>query len=85
MGGILGNRIAHQNCAKRLVRYFSRDSRYLCMRLRYGLEVNENVLAFLYLVSTFVVDKFTTLNNKTTRVGEKRHRPPSMQASVRER
>ena len=36
--------------------------------------MNKDVLAFIYLVSTFVVDEFTTVNNKTTRIGEKRHR-----------
>ena len=35
--------------------------------------------AFLYLFNTFVVNKFTTVNNKTTRIWEKRHRPPSLQ------
>ena len=44
------------------------------MRLRFGLEVNKDVLAFLYLVSTFVDDEFTTVHSKTTRIGEKRHR-----------
>ena len=44
------------------------------LQLRYGLGVNKDVLAFIYLVSTFVVDEFTTVNNKTTRIGEKRHR-----------
>ena len=36
--------------------------------------MNKDVLAFLYLVSNFVVDEFTTVNNQTTRIGEKRHR-----------
>ena len=49
----------------------------MCVRLIFGLGVNKDVLAFLYLrlVSTFVVDEFTTVNsNNTTRIGEKRHR-----------
>ena len=81
MGGILGDHIVHWSCVKRLARYFSRDSRYLCVFLRSGLEVNKDVLAFLYLVSTFVVDnlKFTSVHNKTIHVGEKRHRPASLQ------
>ena len=45
--------------------------------------MNKDVLAFIYLVSTFDVDEFTTVNNKTARIGEKRHRPP-LQASVGE-
>ena len=43
------------------------------------------MLAFLYLVSSFVVDEFTTVNsNRTTRIGEKWHRAPSLQGWERE-
>ena len=46
------------------------------MRLRFGLEVNKDVLASLYLVSgIFVDDEITTENIKITRIGEKRHLP----------
>ena len=50
MGGTLGDHIARPNCVKRLVRYFLGDSRYLCVHLKFGLEVNKCVLAFLYLL-----------------------------------
>ena len=84
MGGILADHIAHQNCVKRLARYFSRDSRYLYVGLRFGLEVDREVLASLYFVNLVVVNnrECTIVNNKMTRIGEKRHRPPSLQGSV---
>ena len=76
MGGILGDHIVHRNCEKRRAQSFSGEARYLCVFVRSGLEVDKDVLAFLYLVSTFVVDEFTTVNSKTNRIGEKRHRRP---------
>ena len=73
----MGDHIAHQNCVKRLARYFSRDSRYLFVRLRFGLEVNKDVLASLYLVSfKFVIVgdmEFTTANIHIIGIGE--HHP----------
>ena len=78
MGGISGDHIAHQNCEKRRAWSFSGEAQYLCVFLRFGLEVNKDVLAFLYRVSTIqvVVDEFTTVNSQTNRIGEKRHRRP---------
>ena len=72
MGGILGDHIAHQNCVKRLARYFSRDSRYLPVRLRFGIKVNKNELASLNLVSFVIVGdmEFTTANIHIIRMAE---------------
>ena len=72
MGGILGDHNAHQNCVRRLARYFSRDSRYLPVRLRFGIKVNINVLASLYLVSFVIVGdmEFTTANIHIIRMAE---------------
>ena len=50
MGGILGDHIVRQNRVQRLVRYFSRDARYLYVRLRFGLGAKKDLLAFLYLL-----------------------------------
>ena len=90
MGGILGDHIAHQNCERRLGRSFSGETRYLCVRLRFGLEVNEDVLASLYLLfgcqgSFGIADgdmEFTTADIHIIGMGE--HHPACLQGSVRE-
>ena len=46
----MGDHIAHQNCEKRRARSSCGEARYLCVRLRFGLEVNKDVLACLYLL-----------------------------------
>ena len=93
MGGTLGDHIARPNCVKRLVRHFLGDSRYLCVHLKFGLEVNKYVLAFLYLLffrflccqGSFGTGdmEFATANIHIIRMGE--HHPPRLQGSVRER
>ena len=94
MGGILGDHIAHQNCEKRRARSFSGEARYLSVRLRFGLGVNKDVLACLYLLKFHcdvfecrggfgIADsgmEFTTANIHIIRIGE--HQPFCLQGSV---
>jgi hypothetical protein len=78
VGGILEDHIAHQNCVKRLAQSSSGEARYLCMRLRFGLEVNKDVLAFLCCLKSFGTVghmELTAANINIFRIGE--HHPVS--------
>ena len=79
MGGILGDHIAHQNCVKRLARYFSRDSRYLFVHLRFGIEDSKDLLASLCLVIVGDME-FTTADIHIIGMGE--HHRQGLQGTV---
>ena len=96
MGDILGDHIAHQNCEKPLARSLSGEAQYLCVRLRFGLEVKKYVLASLYLLNfhrdlfrcqgSFGIGyrdmEFATTNTHIIRMGE-HYYPLCLQGSVR--
>jgi hypothetical protein len=74
VGGILGGHIVHRNCVKPLVQSsVSGEARYLCVRLRFGLELSKDLLAFLCCLGSFgaVGDmEFPTSNINIFRMGE---------------
>ena len=81
----MGDHIVRRNCVKLLARSFPGEARYLFVYLRFGLEVNKYVFAFLCCLGSFSTVRdieYTALNINIFRMLE--HHLPCLQRSVRE-